>query len=458
MPRGTDTIAAIATARGRAALSVIRVSGKTAINVADSCLQSVDLTTAAANTTHFARFQNAKGDVIDEVVASVFRAPRSATGEDVVEISCHGGEAASQLVLSSLLEAGARHAEPGEFTKRAFVNGKIDLAQAEAIADIIHAKSTLAHRNSIKHLTGRYSRTLSDIRDRLVEMLALVELELDFSEEDVEFASVKKLEHLLKEASGVVELLTHSFGIGRMIRDGITVAIVGQPNVGKSTLLNALVGRQRAIVSDIPGTTRDELDATVEIEGLPFRFVDTAGLRASDDVIEQEGIKRSRVAAESADIVLLIVDLSEDASEYELELLDKLRSKRESLPVIVLGNKSDIAMGPAPEMVDMVLSASKALDDTSELKSLAQTLTSIVRAEQADLESSQVVTNQRHYEHLRSASGYLADAQQALSSMHSGVELSAELRGALFEIGSVVGEVTNEDVLGAIFSRFCIGK
>lgn len=462
MAQSIDTIAAIATARGRAALSIVRVSGPDATAIVDSCMPGVNLRQTQANTAQFARFGSDPANTLDEVVVTVFHAPRSSTGEDLVEISCHGGDVASQLILNEVVRAGARLAEPGEFTKRAFLNGKMDLAQAEAVADLIHASSTAAHRNSLSQLTGRYSETLKEIREQLIGVLALIELELDFSEEDVEFADRQKVLSLLERVNKVLSDLTDSYLVGKFIRDGVHVSIVGRPNVGKSTLLNALVGRDRAIVSDIPGTTRDEIEASAELDGLRFVFTDTAGIREAQDTIEAEGVRRAERSAETADIVLFVYDRSAGLSDEESQQLSNIADHRAGMPLIIVANKEDLVAGEPhtagkPDGVVRV-SALKALSDEAVLDELVARLVKTVRQDQSDQESSQIVTNQRHFAHLEKALGSIQSAQEGLAAGSSGETVSLELRAALLEIGSVIGEVTNEDVLGAIFSRFCIGK
>ena len=275
----SDTIAAIATARGQAALAIVRLSGAEAVRIAASRFRGTDLTQATSHTAHVGYFLNGDGEDVDQVVVTLFLAPRSVTGEDVVEVSCHGGDWASQHILEALVSAGARHAEPGEFTQRAFLNGKMDLAQAEAVADLIHASSSMAHRVALHQLQGRYSEQLEVLREELLNLSAFVELELDFTEEDVEFADRGQLTAVLDKATSLIRALVETYQIGEWVRDGVRVVIGGRPNAGKSTLLNALLGRDRAIVSSTPGTTRDEIEAELEIEGLRFRFVDTAGLR-----------------------------------------------------------------------------------------------------------------------------------------------------------------------------------
>ncbi len=459
MPYALDTIAAIATARGRSALAIVRLSGPEAVEIADARFPSKDLTAVPSHTVHVGPFVSGDGARLDEVVVTVFRAPRSATGEDVVEISCHGGDLAPQLVLRSLLEAGAQMARPGEFTERAFLNGKLDLAQAEGVANLIHARSSLAHRVSLNHLEGRYSRALQEVRNELLQVCALVELELDFAEEDVEFADTREVERLIEKASSLIERLLGTYRLGALVRDGVRVVIAGRPNAGKSTLLNALVGDDRAIVSPIPGTTRDAIEAETEIDGLAFRFVDTAGLRDSEDVIEAEGVRRAEHALARADVLIYLIDVTAEADPDELARLRELRTG--DTPVIVVGNKVDLLDADARPSLPagaLLLSADEAQRDHGLLEPLRRALATAVRADQADGESTPIVVSERHRQHLIAARAALTRARAVLLRGDSGDLLAPDLRAALYEIGAVTGEVTNEDVLGAIFSQFCIGK
>lgn len=461
-PNVTDTIAALATARGRAALAVVRVSGPAAIPVVAACFQGHDLATATSHTAHVGYVRSETGTPLDQVVATVFRAPHSATGEDVVEVSCHGGDFAPVLILQRLLAAGARMAAPGEFTQRAFLHGKLDLAQAEAVADLIHASSSLAHRASVQHLQGRYSHQLQRLRAELLELAAFVELELDFSEEDVAFADRTRLAGLLAEADRLLTDLLGSYRLGSLLRDGVQVVIAGRPNAGKSTLLNALLGRERAIVSPLPGTTRDAIEAEAEIGGLLFRFVDTAGLRDTADAIEAEGVRRAQHAIDTADVLLYLFDRSTGLHPSETAYLAHQRATRPNLPVIVVGNKCDLA--PAASLPDvsgwplLPLSARQALDDFHALDALINTLVQTVTAGLTLIDASPVVMNQRHRQHLHRAQEALRSAQHALSVHAPGDALALDLRTALHELGSITGAITNEDVLDQIFSRFCIGK
>jgi tRNA modification GTPase len=454
-----DTIAAIATARGRAALAVVRLSGPRAVAIADACLPGRDLAKAAGHTAHFGVFRDPAGARLDEVVATVFRAPNSPTGEDLVEISCHGGDLAPQLVLRALLASGARLAEPGEFTERAFLNGKMDLAQAEAVADLIHARSRLAHRVAVDHLAGRYSKALDQVRDELMQLCALVELELDFSEEDVDFADRARLEELLGRTEEMVGQLLGSYRLGALVRDGVRVVIGGRPNAGKSTLLNALVGDDRAIVSPTPGTTRDAIEVETEINGLTFRFVDTAGLRTTDDPIEAEGVRRAEDAASRADVLVYLFDASRGLDDAERAWLERHRQNHPEQPVLIVANKADLPAATEGLPDDALhLSSTAAATQPALLDPLRTRLAAAVHAEQAATEDAPIVVSERHRQHLLRAGEALARAHAALLAGRSGDLVAPDLRIALSEIGAVTGAVSTEDVLGAIFSRFCIGK
>lgn len=457
-----DTIAAIATARGRAALAVVRVSGPEAIEIVDRCFRGEDLTTVESHTAHVGYLVGEDDNEIDQVVTTVFQAPRSATGEDVVEVSCHGGDFAPQMILESLIAHGARMAEPGEFTERAFLNGKMDLAQAEAVADLIHASSSMAHKVSLQHLQGRYSERLEELREELLELSAFIELELDFSQEDVEFADMDRLHELLGSAEELLETLLNSYQTGEKLRDGVRVVIGGRPNAGKSTLLNALVGRDRAIVSETPGTTRDEIEAEAEIEGILFRFVDTAGLRDTSNQIEAEGVRRAEESIEMADVLLYMYDLQAGLDSQEVEFLQDLTSGAQQVETILIGNKVDLAPDlPVAEIGDIPaqrLSAERSMSETEQLEPLVEWLVDTVTEGLSRADASSVVMNQRHRQHLNDALEAVRSAQHALETGMSGDMLTLDLRTALDELGAITGEITNEDVLDQIFSRFCIGK
>ncbi|MEM1041033.1 MAG: tRNA uridine-5-carboxymethylaminomethyl(34) synthesis GTPase MnmE [Bacteroidota bacterium] len=477
-----DTIAAIATARGRAALAVVRCSGPEAVALADRLFPSKDLAAAGSHTAHVGFVTTPEGERIDQVVVTLFRAPRSATGEDVVEVTCHGGDVAPQLILKALLDAGARLARPGEFTERAFLNGKLDLAQAEAVADLIHAQSSLAHRVSLSHLQGRYSEAVAAARQELLQTCALVELELDFAEEDVEFADKAQLEALLGRTASLLSRLLDSYRLGALVRDGVRVVIGGRPNAGKSTLLNALAGHDRAIVSPTPGTTRDEIEAEVEIGGLSFRFVDTAGLRETEDAIEAEGVRRTRDAIARADALLYVFDATLGLDAEERDWLDCFTVKRSEgrlneaqrseveveaatqpgPPILLVANKQDLLEEATDDAASsfplFFVSARHALTDGELLDPLRSWLVDAVLGDLSDAEATPVVVNQRHRQHLGRALDAVHAAGQALATGATGETLALDLRTALHELGSITGEITNDDVLGAIFSQFCIGK
>ncbi len=444
----SDTIAAIATARGKAALAIVRTSGSRALAIASKCFQGQDLTQATSHTLHVGLWQDKAGRTVDQVVCAVYRAPRSYTGEDMVEVSCHGGDYVVALVLQSLLAAGARLAAPGEFTKRAFVNGKLDLVQAEAVADLIHASSARAHRASVDSLRGRYSQTIEALRTALVDICALAELEIDFSDEDVAFADRETLRRLLQDTQRLLAEALASYALGELVREGVRVVIAGRPNAGKSTLLNAILGEDRAIVSSAPGTTRDTVTADKEIGGLLFRFIDTAGLHNTTDVIEAEGVRRSRGAIRRADLVLYVYDVTVGFSAGERAFVDTITDAR----TLVVGNKVDLA----GSCDGLAVSALKGLRDAQALEVLRA---AIVRAVvQDDVDAVRLVTSARHHQHLRSA--YEA-AGRALDALDAGTPVDVftlDLRAALHELGCITGAISNEEVLGAIFSRFCIGK
>jgi tRNA modification GTPase len=456
-----DTITALATARGRAALAIVRLSGPKAIDTVAACFRGKDLATVESHTAHVGFMQTPDGDDIDQVVVTVFRAPRSVTGEDVVEISCHGGDFAPTLIQETLVHHGARLAEPGEFTQRAFLNGKMDLAQAEAVADLIHASSSRAHRVSLAHLQGRYSEWLDRLRDELLELCAFIELEQDFSEEDVEFADRNRLETLLDRAEKLLSDLLTSYQLGELLRDGVRVVIGGRPNAGKSTLLNALLGRDRAIVSATPGTTRDEIEADTEIEGIRFRFVDTAGLRETSDAIEAEGVRRAHQSIEHADVLLYVYDLAEGLNLMETAFLQYVTA-RPDFKTILVGNKRDKVEAVADPnfggLSFVAISATEGKHHADALGDLVPLLLDSVAHGLSEADASPVVMNQRHRQHLHKALDAVRAARQALDTGLSGDMLTLDLRAALHELGAITGEITNEDVLDQIFSRFCIGK
>ena len=480
--RNEDTICAPATVPGTGAISVIRASGPEALSIADRVVRcrKGSLSAAAGYTIKFGTVCDASGAVVDEVLVSVFRAPHSYTGEDSVEISCHASSYIVSTLMDLLFEAGARAAEPGEFTQRAFLNGKMDLAQAEAVADVIASQNAAAHRIAFKQMKGGFSSELKGMRNELLELASLMELELDFSEEEVEFADRTRLDSLLEQIITHVGRLIDSFRLGNAIKNGVPVAIAGATNTGKSTLLNALLGEDRAIVSDIHGTTRDTIEETLNIDGILFRFIDTAGLRETTEIVEQIGIERTFKKISEASIVLGMIDLTRDfesTCDTIREIVDKVDFSSQKL--ILLLNKIDIAdinknvntynfivsyinnkgfkstVGVSNDNEVKIIEISAKLGTgIDELRNiLAETQKNVL----ADSDTT-LVTNQRHVQ-------ALADARTSLLRVRDGLadglptDLAAQdIREAIYSLGSIVGEISTDEVLGNIFRNFCIGK
>ncbi len=421
-----DTICAIATATG-GAIAVIRVSGSSAIDITSNIFNK-NLQQAAPYSITFGRIMDNE-EVVDEVLVSVFHAPHSYTGEDGVEISCHGSTYIVNRIIQLLIRAGARQANPGEFTQRAFLNGKMDLSQAEAVADLIASSNRSTHRIAMNQMRGGYSSKLNELRNSLLEMTALLELELDFSEEDVEFADRQKLIALAQDIEQEISRLANSFRTGNALKNGVPVAIIGAPNVGKSTLLNALLRDDRAIVSDIQGTTRDIIEDTITLNDITFRFIDTAGIRHTTDTIEQMGIERSIAAAEKAQIIILLTEPGVPYPDITV---------RDDQQVIRIVNKTDTF---------------QALNGIG-IKELEAQLIASVNTDDSDI----LVTNIRHYDALMQAFTDIHRASEALKQSLSGDLVSEDLRQCIHHLSSILGEIDNEEVLGTIFSRFCIGK
>jgi tRNA modification GTPase len=468
----SDTIVALSTPPGAGALAVIRLSGPAAVAITAAVFSKKSFATAAGHTLHYGTLRDPNtGEILDEVVAALYRAPKSFTREDVVEISCHGSDYVVRQVLALLLRHGARLAEAGEFTKRAFLSGAMDLAQAEAVADLIAADSALSHRVALNQLRGGFSNELRDLRERLIKFAALLELELDFGEEDVEFADRTGLAQLLAEVRSVVLGLLRSFELGNVIKNGITTVIAGRPNAGKSTLLNALLREERAIVSAIPGTTRDFIEDEVSIDGLRFRFVDTAGLRDNPaDEVEAIGVRRTRQRVSQAALLLYLFDLTEmNPAKVEAEI-QELTSGLE-LPVIAVGNKTDLASPetqaafvarfqadqafPAVQIPLVLLAAGQ----NQGLEALQTALLKQVRGSALEnTASATIVTNVRHARALETAATHLAAVQAGLDTGFGTELLAADLRHALAALGEITGEISSEDLLTSIFTQFCIGK
>lgn len=449
-------IAAIATPVGEGGIAVIRVSGKNAIEKVSRCFRGKNLVDVDSHTVHFGKIINKKGNVVDEVLATVFRSPKSYTGEDTVEISCHGGVLVTQAVLETILAQGIRSAEPGEFTQRAFLNGKLELSQAEAVADLIHAKSIKAVDAAHQQLEGRLGEHIKKFRQQIIDATAMVELELDFIEEDVEFANKDQLRKLLIELDDEIGSLLDTYETGRLVKDGVKTVFIGRPNAGKSTLLNTLVGSERAIVTEIAGTTRDTIDADWSYDGLLFRLIDTAGLRETKDVIEAEGVKRSQKAFEMADLVVYLKDLSKPVDPAEREEIASFQKRAAQTPFLLVGNKVDVEQNSQEERLHYDLKISALDGKNIELLKKEMKQRAI---ENKDYDtSSLLVTSSRHRDSLQKARENVTRAIQAMDSGMTGDLLAIDLRTALKELGTITGEITTEDLLDSIFSRFCIGK
>ncbi len=460
-----STICAISTPAGTGGIAVIRLSGKNAITLVDTIFRSPlpgkKLADQTANTLHFGTIY--KNDtLLDEVVIGLFRAPHSYTGEDVVEISCHGSLFVQQQILQLLIECGAQLAQPGEFTQRAFLNGKMDLSQAEAVADLISSGNASAHRVALNQMRGGFSSEIKLLRDQLLHFITLVELELDFSEEDVEFADRTQLIALSRKVESLLQRLANSFSLGNAIKNGIPVAIVGETNVGKSTLLNALLNEEKAIVSDIHGTTRDVIEDIVNLNGVLFRFFDTAGLRETTDTIESMGIERSYRKLEQALVVLLVLDLTSPTKAI-LSRIREIRSKLDNQILIFVGNKSDLVTDkvrseladlPLKENESLVFVAAKSKENLAGLIQEMQNCVSVDKVQPEDV----IVTNIRHYEALTKALEAIRRTIAGLESNLSGEFLSQDIRECLYYLGSITGQISSDEVLGNIFKNFCIGK
>ena len=494
--RNEDTIYAPATVPGTGAISVIRVSGPVALEIADkviSCKRG-SISEAEGYTIRFGTVSAPDGHIIDEVLVSIFRAPRSYTGENSVEISCHASSFIVSEIMSLLHAAGARAAEPGEFTQRAYLNGKMDLAQAEAVADVIASQNATAHKVAFKQMKGGFSSELRAMRGELLELVSLMELELDFSEEEVEFADRTRLDSLLVAITDHVSRLIDSFRLGNAIKNGVPVAIVGATNTGKSTLLNALLGEDRAIVSDVHGTTRDTIEETLNIDGILFRFIDTAGLRETSEVVEQIGIKRTFKKISEASIVLGMVDLTRDietTGQTVSDILDKVDFGSQKLMILL--NKTDIwavnknvkilnnivllieNKGISANVInteEITVSSNDALPDSGDnlinllpisakTGSGIQALRSLLASTQRDLladSDTTLVTNQRHVQALTDTRTSLLRVREGLASGLPTDLAAQDIREAIYHIGSIVGEISTDEVLGNIFKNFCIGK
>ena len=451
-----DTIVALATPPGVSAIGVVRVSGKDAFTIIDKLFPAKKLSDQPSHSLHVG-FMHDEEKILDEVVVSVYKNPRSYTGEDLVEISGHGSPFVLQQIINACVKKGARLAKPGEFTQRAFLNGKMDLTQAEAVADLIASNTASSQKAALHNIRGGFSNQLKDLREKLLRFSALIELELDFSQEDVEFADREQLNVLVEEVDKVTTSLINSFQLGNVIRNGISVAIIGKPNAGKSTLLNTLLNEDRAIVSEIPGTTRDTIEEVLNIDGILFRLIDTAGIRQhTTDAIESVGVKRSLEKMKQADLVLYVFDVKELTSE-----LRTIRSELETnkIKFLLVANKidegSEIELKQKLRDQENVVFVSA--KNGSHLDVLKERMVDTVWQGQVQMEST-IVTNARHFHALQQLHSSLVDVKKGLATKLPGDLLALDIRRSLHFLGEITGEITSEDQLDYIFSKFCIGK
>jgi tRNA modification GTPase len=452
-----DTIAALATPQGIGAIGVIRISGKRTFEILNPLFPSKDLNQQASHTLHVG-FLRDGNELLDEVVLGLYRGPKSYTGEDTIEISCHGSPFIQEKILETLTQHGARLARAGEFTLRAFLNGKLDLAQAEAVADIIASNTEASRRTALQNIRGGFSSALAELRNELIKFSALIELELDFSQEDVEFADRKQFYELIEKLQTTTHRLMQSFQLGNVIKHGVQVAIIGKPNAGKSTLLNTLLNEYRAIVSDIAGTTRDTVEEILNINGILFRLIDTAGIREhTADLIESIGVEKSLEKMHQADVVVYLFDVADTSAEELTGIVQEFKAKQ--IKYILVANKIDAveatnATSKFAAHQDILFLSAKLGNGVEDLKELLhRTVTS------GDLQSEDtIVTNARHYEALVQLAGALADVKTALDNNIPGDLMALDIRRSLHYLGAITGEITNEDQLDFIFSKFCIGK
>ena len=455
-----DTICAVSTPHGMGGIAVIRVSGDEALDIVQQRWQGKSLSEMASHTAHLGHIIDSQGELLDEAVLTLFRAPNSFTGEDVVEISCHGSMWIQQQIVGTLIDAGCRAATGGEFTQRAFANGKLDLSQAEAIADIIASQSRASHHVAMNQMRGAFSRQLSTLRSQLLQFVSLIELELDFSEEDVTFADRSRLTTLATEIKKVIDSLAGSYQAGNAIKNGLPVAIVGPTNAGKSTLLNTLLGDDRALVSDIKGTTRDVIEDTIVMGGALIRFIDTAGIRESSDVIESMGIERSFKKMDEARIVLWVVDATAPIAELE-NFHQQIAEQCQDKAVIAVVNKIDAsdtqAIVKKLKELDIKIAEISAREGTG-VEQLKQDIIEAVALPQVNDETAVIVTNARHYHALVRASEAIDRTLQGLATGLSGDLVSQDIRECMHYLGEITGEISTDDILGEIFAHFCIGK
>jgi tRNA modification GTPase len=450
-----ETIVALATPAGVGALGIIRVSGEKAIEITNAVFHGANLLEKPTHTLHFGTIRE-NGNIIDEVVISLFKTPKSYTGENSVEISCHGSSYVIQKIIELLLEKGCRPARPGEFTMRAFMNGKMDLSQAESVADLIAADSEGQHNLAIQQLRGGYSRKMAELRDKLVHFASMIELELDFGEEDVEFADRNSLVDLVNEILAVTDQMISSFRLGNVIKKGVATVIAGRPNAGKSTLLNQLLKEDRAIVSEIPGTTRDTIEELINLKGILFRLIDTAGLREAVDKIEAIGVNKALEKIKQSALVLYVFDVREMSEKEVLSDLEKLKAH---VRVLTVGNKADlmdetVLRQKFGNINEIIFLSSKTGDG---LTALENAMINFIETGQMKTENV-IISNTRHYEALKKVNAALEYVMEGIKNQISGELLATDIRDALNALGEITGEITSDELLGNIFGKFCIGK
>ncbi|MCG8305875.1 MAG: tRNA uridine-5-carboxymethylaminomethyl(34) synthesis GTPase MnmE [Cytophagales bacterium] len=451
-----DTIVALATPRGVGAIGIVRLSGPRSIDIANGIFKGKDLSGQASHTIHFGKIVDGES-IVDEVLVSLFIAPRSFTKEDVVEISTHGSPFILEKVVKLLLKNGARLAKAGEFTQRAFLNGQFDLAQAEAVADLINSDSEATHMAAMHQMRGGFSRKIKALREELIHFASMIELELDFAEEDVEFASRAGLTELINNLQKEIAKLIESFTVGNVIKNGVPTVIAGKPNAGKSTLLNTLLEEEKAIVSDIPGTTRDFIEDEIHIDGISFRFIDTAGIREARDKIEAIGIERTKARMKAASVIIYLVDLCKERAQEIREENEKLQAM--GIPYLLVGNKSDKLESSELDTIQKQFPGMICISASDEwhIDQLKQEL--IERIHLGDFKTGDtIVTNLRHIDGLTKTQAVLDDVLQGIGNQVTGDFLAMDLRQALHHLGEITGEITTEDLLGNIFNKFCIGK
>ena len=450
-----DTIVAQSTPQGEGAIGIIRLSGKDSIKITNKLFPSKDLSNVKTHTIHYGNLEY-KNSIIDEVLVSVFIEPNSYTRENIIEISCHGSSFIIKKILSITVELGARIADKGEFTFRSFLSGNIDLSQAEAVSDLISSNSENSHKMAINHIKGVFSKKIKQLRKDLINLSSLLELELDFSEEDVEFANRDKLETLLDEIVSFNNMLLDSYKLNNVIKDGINVLILGKPNVGKSTILNSLLEDDKAIISDIPGTTRDVLEDTITIGGNLLRFIDTAGIRDTNDKIEKIGIKKALQQVEKAALILYVIDLENSSSKSIQSELDSNFLKNKN--IIIVGNKNDLKI--KKEVNEYFIKNSLiqiSAQKNEDIINLKNSLNSFIKENLVNSDSS-IMINERHFAALNNVNKSIFNVKKNLKNKSNTDLLALDIKYALTHLGEITGEISNDEVLGNIFSKFCIGK